>query len=227
VVIDIIALAQQCAPDVHVDTIQRIVHVESSYNPYAIGVVGAHLERQPRTLGEAISTARWLEANGYNFSVGLAQVNKSNFSKYGLTLEKAFQACPNLRAGGEIIKECFGRAKARYGDEQAALRAAFSCYYSGNFSTGFDQGYVLRIVKAGAFVPALKNYSDNDRKALKPAGKLPITGNGTNSVFAAPEGAGKLKQVNAAASPATADDESPSSATFTDRQSNSRSALLF
>lgn len=35
------------------DTMRRIVHVESSYNPYAIGVVGGRLERQPRDKGRA------------------------------------------------------------------------------------------------------------------------------------------------------------------------------
>lgn len=225
--IDFIALAQQCAPDVHVDTMQRIVHVESSYNPYAIGVVGAHLERQPRSLPEALATARWLQENGYNFSVGLAQVNKGNFAKYGLTLETAFQACANLRAGGEIIKECFGRAKRKYGDEQAALRAAFSCYYSGNFTTGFNQGYVLRIVQVGGFVPPRDPLERNNPKPLKAAQKLPITVVGTNSVFSAPKGAGKLKQLDAAARPAMADGDSPSSATFSDRPNNTQSALLF
>lgn len=150
--IDFLYLAQQCAPDVHADTMQRIVHVESSYNPYAIGVVGAHLDRQPRSRDEAIATVQWLEQNGYNYSMGLAQVNKKNLAKYGLTRETVFEACPNIRAGGEILKECFQRASKSYQGEQAALRAAFSCYYSGNFITGFKQGYVVKIVAAGGVV---------------------------------------------------------------------------
>ena len=43
--------------------------------------------------------------------------------------------------------ECFERASVRSG-EQAALRQAFSCYYSGNFQTGFDHGYVQRVIAA-------------------------------------------------------------------------------
>lgn len=128
----------------------RIAHVESSFNPYAIGVVGGRLDRQPRSLSEALATAQWLERNGYNYSVGLVQVNKKNFAKYGLTLETAFDACPNVRAGGEILKECYVRAlKKRSGNEQAALRDSFSCYYSGNFITGYNHGYVLKVVSAG------------------------------------------------------------------------------
>lgn len=128
----------------------RIAHVESSFNPYAIGVVGGRLDRQPRSLDEALATVKWLEDNGYNYSVGLLQVNKTNLAKYGLTVQTAFEACPNVRAGGEILKECYVRAlKSRKGDEQAALRDSFSCYYSGNFITGYNHGYVLKVVSAG------------------------------------------------------------------------------
>lgn len=145
---DFIGLAAQCAPDVHIDTMARIVRVESSFNPFAIGVVGARLARPPRNLDEAVATVNWLEANGYNYSVGLAQVNKTNFARYGLNKHTAFDACANLRAGGEILKECFSRAR-KNNDEQDALRAAFSCYYSGNFITGFKHGYVLKVVSGG------------------------------------------------------------------------------
>lgn len=146
---DLVALAQQCAPQVDADTMHRIVQVESGRNPYAIGVVAGRLSRQPRSHDEAVATARWLQANGYNFSVGLAQVNQSNFRRYELTLESAFSPCTNLRAGAAILKECFERARAGRSD-QAALQAAFSCYYSGNFRTGFDHGYVTRVLAAGA-----------------------------------------------------------------------------
>jgi type IV secretion system protein VirB1 len=139
---------------------RRIVHVESSFNPYAIGVVNGRLDRQPRNKEEALATAQWLEAKGFNYSVGLAQVNKYNFKKYGLTLETAFEACPNLYAGGEILKDCFVRANKRTQNEQAALRDAFSCYYSGNFITGHREGYVLKVVGSnggsGRLLPATK-----------------------------------------------------------------------
>lgn len=178
--LDFLALAQQCAPSVHTDTMQRIVQVESSYNPYAIGVVGGHLERQPRTKGEALATAQWLEANGYNYSVGLAQVNKHNFPKYGLSLEQALEPCPNLRAGSEILTECFVRARKARSDEQGALKDAFSCYYSGNFITGYKQGYVLKIVSANtanAKVPKLTP-TPKAGGTLKNGAVLPISTNG-------------------------------------------------
>jgi type IV secretion system protein VirB1 len=118
---------------------QHVVHVESSFNPYAIGVVGAHLLRQPQNLSEAVSTARMLVNRGYNFSLGLAQVNRYNLAKYGLaSYSQAFQACPNLQAGARILAHCMARSGNDWGK-------SFSCYFSGNFITGYQQGYVQKI----------------------------------------------------------------------------------
>lgn len=154
---DFVALAQQCAPAVHHQTMAAVARVESGFNPFAIGVVGGRLERQPVNKAEAVATAKALEAAGYNFSLGVSQVNRFNLPKYGIDYEKAFEPCENLRVGSLILKDCFDRAKPRFGDDQQALQAAFSCYYSGNFSTGFrpdfagQPSYVQKVLNsAGA-----------------------------------------------------------------------------
>jgi len=122
------------------EVMQHVVRVESSFNPYAIGVVGARLARQPRNLPEAVSTARMLEREGHNFSLGLAQVNRHNLASQGLdSYERAFDVCPNLRAGARILAECYRRANDDWGK-------ALSCYYSGNFITGFRHGYVQKVL---------------------------------------------------------------------------------
>ncbi len=124
------------------DVMRHVVQVESSFNPYAIGVVGGRLARQPRSLNEALVTARALESAGRNFSLGLAQVNKHNFVRQGLhTHERAFDPCANLRAGARILAECHQRADGDWGK-------AFSCYYSGNFTTGYAHGYVQKVMDA-------------------------------------------------------------------------------
>ena len=121
------------------EVMHHVVRVESSYNPYAIGVVGGRLARQPKNLPEALATVRMLEGRGFNFSIGLAQVNRYNLDKYGLdSYEKAFEPCANLQAGSKILAECYHRANGDWGK-------SFSCYYSGNFSTGFKHGYVQKI----------------------------------------------------------------------------------
>nr|WP_242108052.1 lytic transglycosylase domain-containing protein [Luteimonas aquatica] len=122
---------------VSMDVMHHVVTVESSYNPYAIGVVGGRLVRQPKNLPEALATVRMLEERGYNFSLGLAQVNRYNLAKYGLDYAKAFQVCPNLQAGSRILAECYNRSRD--------WGKSFSCYYSGNFTTGFQHGYVQKV----------------------------------------------------------------------------------
>ncbi|WP_102302938.1 MULTISPECIES: lytic transglycosylase domain-containing protein [unclassified Dyella] len=118
---------------------QHVVNVESGSNPFAIGVVGAHLERQPQNLDEAVATARMLESQGYNYSLGIAQVNRTNFAKFGLdSYEKAFDVCPNLVAGTQILAQCYAQAGGDWGK-------AFSCYYSGNFAKGYEDGYVQKV----------------------------------------------------------------------------------
>ncbi|WP_211327721.1 lytic transglycosylase domain-containing protein [Solilutibacter pythonis] len=128
-----------CQIEVPASVMHHVVKVESSYNPYAIGVVGGRLVRQPGNLAEAVATAEMLESRGFNFSLGLAQVNRYNLNKYGLaSYEAAFQVCPNLSAGARILRECHGRSGGHWGK-------AFSCYYSGNFTTGYRHGYVQKV----------------------------------------------------------------------------------
>ncbi|MDM0040281.1 lytic transglycosylase domain-containing protein [Variovorax sp. J22G21] len=118
---------------------RHVVHVESGANPFAIGVIGGQVVRQPKTLEEAVATAQMLKSKGYNYSLGAAQVNQVNFRKYGFdTHEKAFDLCANLAAGASILANCYARAGGDWGK-------AFSCYYSGNFVTGFRSGYVQKI----------------------------------------------------------------------------------
>lgn len=141
------ALAMACAPLVHTSTAHALVAVESSFNPHAIGVVGGVLDRQPRSRAEALATANALQAKGWNFSVGLAQINLRNFDRLGLSADTAFDPCENLRAMQAVLNECFERSSSR-AVSQVALREALSCYYSGNFVTGFRHGYVQRVVRA-------------------------------------------------------------------------------
>lgn len=121
------------------EIMHHIIDVESGFNPYAIGVVGGQLVRQPKNLGEALATVQMLDAKGYNFSVGLTQVNRVNLGKYGLdSYEKAFDTCPNLSVGARILAECYASSGGDWGK-------SFSCYYSGNFVTGYRDGYVQKI----------------------------------------------------------------------------------
>lgn len=144
-------LARQCGRNVHPDTLQAVARVESSFNPFVIGVVGGRLAKQPRSFQEAVQTAERLHAQGRNFSMGLMQVNRHNLKGYGLDYRTVFDPCANVRTGAAILADCFKRAG---GSSQADLHKAFSCYYSGNFRTGFradfkgQPPYVVKILNA-------------------------------------------------------------------------------
>lgn len=148
--LDFITLAQQCAPQVSLSTMEAIVRTESGFNPFAIGVVRGQLVRQPASEAEAVATVQALAAAGWNFSVGLAQVNRANWPTHGLNERSAFDPCRNLAAGATILQSCFELARRKRADAQpdpqSALRAGLSCYASGNFSTGYRTGYVQRVV---------------------------------------------------------------------------------
>ena len=153
---DFLALTQQCAPQVAPQTMAAIVRTESGFRPLAIGVNGgARLVRQPDNIDEAVVTARWLIGNGYNIDMGLGQVNSSNLQKTGLAVEDAFDPCKNLAASAKILFGNYRDASRKIIGEQAALHAAISAYNTGNFSSGFSNGYVQRVVSNIGVVPSI------------------------------------------------------------------------
>ncbi|WP_147479198.1 lytic transglycosylase domain-containing protein, partial [Pseudomonas savastanoi] len=130
-----LALAMQCAPSIHPATLTPIVKTESSFNPYAIGVVGRVLPRQPQSLDEAVLVVKQLVEEGANFSIGLGQINRQHFDVS--RPEPVFEPCTNLRMAAAVLEQCYARASAQEPNRQAALHKAISCYYSGNPKRGF------------------------------------------------------------------------------------------
>lgn len=201
--LDLAVLADRCAPDVAPQVLERLMKVESSFNPYAIGVVGGRLARQPRHKEEAIATAQYLAQAGWNFSLGLGQVNRHNLDKYGLDYETVFDPCHNARAAAGIFNQCLRRASVKFSPQQAQL-AAFSCYYSGNFRRGFlpegqaQTSYVERIMAvkptltAGGAVPIAVIADGKPR----PTAKTPAVKENRQTSSGA-----KLSQVAGASSP--------------------------
>jgi type IV secretion system protein VirB1 len=145
---DFDALAASCAPNVVPATLRAMATVESSLNPHAIGVVNGRLARQPRNLPEAISTVMSLQQQGVRFSAGLVQIYVKNWPAYHLDHESVFDPCANLRAAAGILTDCYSRASVKNSVSQVALRNALSCYYSNNFVTGYQHGYVQKVVSA-------------------------------------------------------------------------------
>jgi type IV secretion system protein VirB1 len=169
-----LALALQCSPDVAPDTMSRIVKTESSFNEWAIGVVGSPLKKQPQSREEALKAIKLLNEKGANYSVGLSQINRQYFSKNDI--EEIFSPCTNLKMGANILKKCYSDALKESRTKREALEKSFSCYYSGNYLRGFKKekdgiSYVDRIVNADVSavkVPALGDTGTEEQPAEQP-----------------------------------------------------------
>lgn len=153
---DFHALAQRCAPSVPSHVMAPIVKVESGFRPYAIGVVGGRLERQATNKAEAVATVTALQAAGLKFAAGIGQVFVGNWKAYGLSSDSVFEPCQNIRAAAAIYKACYDRALSEYQNPTIAQSAAYSCYYSNNFVTGFkpevpgQPSYVQKVLNSAA-----------------------------------------------------------------------------
>ena len=153
---DFAVLARKCAPQVAYDTLQAIVRTESSFNPYAIGIVpkpelkevnDGLIKRRHDTLASSVALARDLQTHGYTFAVGLAQINSVHLPGMGISLEQAFDPCTNLKAAAAILTSCYQRALKVSNDKSRALKDSFSCYYSGGFTVGYSHGYVEKVLR--------------------------------------------------------------------------------
>ncbi|MEM5387846.1 lytic transglycosylase domain-containing protein [Paraburkholderia phymatum] len=176
---EILTLARTCAPDVHPLTVAYLVSAESHNNPFAINVNGGHsLKRQPTTEPEARDAIARLDARGWNYDVGYAQINSANFRSLGVTGTQLLDACTNLRAGARVLGDCYARAVQQVGEGQAALQRALSCYNTGSPRKGFANGYVKRVVaQVKLKIPALLDGPiDPNTSSSSSASDVSVTG---------------------------------------------------
>lgn len=154
--IEMLALIQECSPNVHPQTMEAIIQQESNFNPWAIGINdGSQLGEQPSNQNDAISIAKLLILQGKNIDMGLGQINSANLARYNWSVEDVFNPCKNISYSAQILTENYERASAKFEDEQTALQAAISAYNTGNFISGHKNGYVDKVKsKVGYSVPA-------------------------------------------------------------------------
>ncbi|MEZ9702755.1 transglycosylase SLT domain-containing protein, partial [Vibrio sp. 10N.261.46.E12] len=131
---DISTLAFECQQQVNPQVIEAIIDIESSRKPFALAMVGGGV-RQPRSESEAYQQLDALRSAGKNVSAGLMQINIQHFD-VGTSI---FDPCTNIGFGARILKECHDRVKIRYkgATYQEWLERTASCYFSGNFNTGY------------------------------------------------------------------------------------------
>ncbi|MEN5229718.1 lytic transglycosylase domain-containing protein [Brevundimonas naejangsanensis] len=145
----VLLLSQTCAPGVAPGTLAAIAHVESRFDPLAIGINrGPRPSRRARTAQEAATVARDLIARGGNVDLGLAQINSANLGWLRLSVEDAFDPCRNLEAAGVVLRDGYRPRGQAAGERQRALRVALSRYNTGDASRGFRNGYVGKVETA-------------------------------------------------------------------------------
>jgi type IV secretion system protein VirB1 len=160
---------QQCAPNVGQVTMRALIKTESAGNPYILADAGPaylpwsereHLVRtiRPQSAAEAAQIVRNLLGQGHKVAIGLTQVEAGNLPKMGLTIEQVLEPCTNMRTGGQILAQFYSRALRQLGanDPQAALQAALSAYWSGDFVRGFKGGYVQKVINNAGLAVELK-----------------------------------------------------------------------
>lgn len=152
--LDFLALTTQCQEIVSPTVIESVIKIESAYNPYAVAIVGGVLSKQPKSKNEALAAIEQIKKTGKRFSVGLMQINTVNFETYGVTPSDLLNPCKNIEVGTQILYACHKRAKLKFPDLSFYdyMTHAISCYYSGNFKTGYRSpqpiSYVERFNKA-------------------------------------------------------------------------------
>ncbi|AXQ50966.1 conjugal transfer protein (plasmid) [Stenotrophomonas rhizophila] len=144
---DLITLVLVCAPFVSSNTMLAVIQQESQGNPWAIGVNSGQSYRKAKNYEDAVAESKRLIASGANIDMGLMQINSKTMVNLGLTVEQVFDPCTNTYAGGVVLTRNYVRASKTHNSDQAALLAALSAYNTGNFSKGFTNGYVEKVLK--------------------------------------------------------------------------------
>lgn len=139
-------LIHQCVPHMVQASMQSIVQVESKGNPFALNLNnGYKLQFQPKSEAQAKKWIIALEKNDYNFDIGLAQVNIKNVHKYGYNAVDLLNPCISLKLGSKILVSNYHNALPVSKSSGEALQKAISAYNTGNFHSGFNNGYVHRV----------------------------------------------------------------------------------
>lgn len=151
--LDLPSLYAECAPEVHQDTMSKIVSVESGGDPLVVNINGpGGGPRRFRDLATAVAFTERLDAMGRDYDAGLGQVNVRNRRRLGYTAAQLFDPCTNLRVSAAILVGCYQRAiQSGHQPGQPALIRALACYNSGRLEIEPRIGYLSKY----GVVPAL------------------------------------------------------------------------
>jgi type IV secretion system protein VirB1 len=156
------ALQARCLPEAPRSTLQAIVQVESSGNPYAMQIDFPHallkrwnltsgtlrLRRHPKDYSEAIQWLAYFQNFRVSVDLGLMQVSTAEAQRRGIPPESLLEPCTNLRVGWRILEDAYTTEVKVYRPGQTALDHAISRYNTGDSQAGIDNGYLARVLAA-------------------------------------------------------------------------------
>lgn len=155
---NILELVGNCAPDVHPNTMAKILGHESGFAPFIIGVNDKGKPRQVfrlKTQQEAAQKARELIAQGKSIDMGLGQIWSGNLKGLKLSPEEIFEPCTNVAAAAGLLMEAYDRALKQGFTDRQAMDQALSVYNTGKFDNGIANGYVSKVRSQRYKVPAM------------------------------------------------------------------------
>lgn len=167
------------------NVMRAIVKKESKGNPFAIGVNGKyHLQYQAKNKAQALTWVNYLEQHHYNFDLGIAQVNIYNVHKYGYTVSQALDPCTNLKIANDIFAQDYKLALDSSSSNTEALQKAISAYNTGNFTSGFSNGYVHKVLANMDNMSFTVSIAQNDKLASKSKTVIYVQNNSNNFAMA-------------------------------------------
>lgn len=145
-----IDLAQQCAPQIAVETLAAVVSVESGFQPFAIRINSDHpLADQPRSRSEAIETATILIAEGLDIDLGLGGISSGDLGRLGISVADSFDFCLNLKASATLLTSYYQVALQDGATDAQAQTVMLRSYYGrGDASAGEMVGYDRQVAAA-------------------------------------------------------------------------------
>ncbi len=91
--------------------LQGLTRVESSHRPYAINYRkdGKFISVYPDSYNSAIEWIKYLWIGGYNFDLGLGQINRKNIERHNINPYHLLDACYNLQWSAYFLSDCIDR----------------------------------------------------------------------------------------------------------------------
>lgn len=89
-----------------------IAKVESGFRPWVININhnGQSVKViNPKTYEEAVYYLTYLHQNGYNYDVGIGQINVANIRRFGINPVSLLDPCNNLMVSAYILRENINR----------------------------------------------------------------------------------------------------------------------